>query len=142
MMRGAALAMLVGILATTAEAEPATWIATSKTAMSITGDIVLDDYSLTFKNGKTLDLEPYDMAKEGDWSGSGDAVSGDVFKIDPPSSPNLLRGNSLCGAPASYVVLWTPGEGELTLNVYSGDAAPTGMTDADGLCATYGYETP
>ncbi|MGC2409122.1 MAG: hypothetical protein WA441_03740 [Methyloceanibacter sp.] len=141
-MRDVALAMLVGILATAAQAEPASWIAMSKTAMSITGDIVLDDYSLAFKNGKSLDLEPYEMAREGDWSGSGEEISGDVFKIDPPSNPKLLHGNTLCGAPATYVVLWTPGEGELTLNVYSGDGAPTGTPDVDALCATYSYEAP
>jgi hypothetical protein len=29
------------------------WAATSNTAMAITGDMVLDDYSLTFANGKS-----------------------------------------------------------------------------------------
>ena len=141
-MRAALLAIVLGVVPTAAHAEPARWLATSKTAMSITGDIVLDDYSLAFKNGKRLDLEPYEMAREGDWSGSGDEISGDVFKIDPPSNPKLLHGNALCGAPATYVVLWTPGEGELTLNVYSGDGAPTGTHDVDALCATYSYEAP
>jgi hypothetical protein len=126
-MRAALLAIVLGVVATAAQAEAARWLATSKTAMSITGDIVLDDYSLTFKDGKSLSLKPYEMAREGNWSASGDAISGDVFKIDPPSSPKLLHGNSLCGAPATYVVLWTPGEGELTLNFYSGDAPPIPM---------------
>jgi hypothetical protein len=112
----------------------------SKTAMSITGDIVLDDYRLTFANGKSLDLEPYEMAREGDRSASGDVISGDVFKIEPPANLKLLHGNSFCAAPATYVVLWTPGESELTLNIYSGDAAPTGTRDVDALCATYSYE--
>jgi hypothetical protein len=141
-MRAALLAIVLGVVATAAQAELARWLATSKTAMSITGDIVLDDYSLTFKDGKSLALEPYEMAREGNWSASGDVISGDVFKIYPPSSPKLLHGNSLCGTPATYVVLWTPGEGELTLNFYSGDAAPTGTPDVDALCATYSYETP
>jgi hypothetical protein len=133
--------MVFGLLAaTTAQAEPATWLAMSKTAMSITGDIVLDDYRLSFANGKSLDLEPYEMAREGDWSASGDVISGDVFKIEPPANLKLLHGNSFCAAPATYVVLWTPGESELTLNIYSGDAAPTGTRDVDALCATYSYE--
>ena len=139
-MRGVFLAIMVGLLATLAHAEPAAWLAMSKTAMSITGDITLDDYHLTFANGTGLDLEPYEMAREGDWAGSGDAVTGDVFKIDPPANPKLLHGNLFCAAPATYVVLWTPGESELTLNVYTGDEAPTGTPDVDALCASYSYE--
>jgi hypothetical protein len=92
-------AALIGM--SVAQADPVTWIATSKTAMSITGDIVLDDYSLTFKTGKTLDLEPYERDRMGDWAGSGKKVAGYVYKIDPPSNPKLLRGNSLCGAPVT-----------------------------------------
>ena len=141
-MREAALAIVLGVLATAVQAAPARWLATSKTAMSITGDIVLDDYSVTFKNGKNLDLEPYEMAREGNWSASGDVISGDVFKIDPPSSPKLLHGNLLCDAPATYVVLWMPGEGELTLNFYSGEGEPTGTPNVDALCAAYSYEAP
>jgi hypothetical protein len=71
------------------------WIATSKTAMAITGDIVLDDYSLTFANGKSLDLEPYEADRVGNWSGSGGDVAGYVYKIDPPANPKLLNGNKL-----------------------------------------------
>ena len=65
------------------------------------------------------------MARNGDWAASGDEVAGDVFKIEPPSDPKLKRGKRFCSSPATFVVLWTFGEGELTLNVYSGDAAPT-----------------
>jgi hypothetical protein len=39
-------------------ADPVSWAATSKTAMAITGDIVVDDYSLTFANGKSLAIDP------------------------------------------------------------------------------------
>jgi hypothetical protein len=120
--------------------EPEKWIATSNTALSITGDIVLDDYRLTFADGKSLELEPYEMARDGDWSGSGESLAGDVYKIEPPSNPKLKRGNSFCDQPATYVVIWMPGEDELTLNVYSGGAAPTGTAKADALCATYSYE--
>jgi hypothetical protein len=140
-MRGVVLAMVAGwVVLTAASAEPAAWHAMSKTAMSITGDIMLDDYRLTFADGKSLDLEPYELAREGDWSGSGDVITGDVFKIAPAPGLKLQNGNLFCAAPASYVVLWTPGESELTINVYSGDAAPTGTRDVDALCATYSYE--
>ena len=107
--------------------------------MSITGDIVLDDYSLTFANGQSLDLEPYEADSEGDWAGSGQEVQGFIYKIDPPTDPKLLHGNSLCGQLVTYVVIWSRGEGELTLNAYSGKTAPMGT---DGLCAAYSYEAP
>ena len=43
--------------------------------MVITGDIVVDDYTLTFANGKSLAIEPYEAGRVGDWSGSGKSVA-------------------------------------------------------------------
>ncbi len=139
-MRWVALAIVVAVLPNAAAADSEHWTATSKTAMAITGDIVIEGDRLTFANGTSLKLQPYEMARNGDWGASGDEVAGDVFKIQPPSNPKLLRGKPFCAEAATFVVLWTFGEGELTLNVYSGDAAPTGTPDADALCATYSYE--
>jgi hypothetical protein len=139
-MRVAHLAPLLAVLAVSPlRADPVTWIATSKTAMAITGDIVLDDYSLTFANGKSLDLEPYEADRVGNWSGSGGDVAGYVYKIDPPADPKLLNGNKLCATPITYLVTWSPGDGELGVNVYSDAKAPTGT---DRLCASYFYEAP
>ena len=109
-------------------------------AVSVTGDIAIDGDTLLFGGGQSIKLKPYEMARDGDWAESGDEVAGDVFKIDPPSSPKLRRGKPLCAELATYVVLWTFGEGELNLNVYSGAAAPIGIPDADALCAIYSYE--
>lgn len=141
-MRAWPYALVLALVAGAAEAEPATWLAISKTAMAITGDIVLDDYRLTFANGSSLDLEPYEMAREGDWADDDTKIAGDVFKIDPPANPKLMHGNAFCDAPANYVVIWSPTQDELTLSVYSGDAAPIGNAKVDRLCATYLYETP
>jgi hypothetical protein len=138
-MRLLAVAVLIAVLPQAAHAGDR-WAAASKTAISITGDIVIDHDTVTFAGGTSLKLKPYEMARNGDWAGTGDEVAGDVFKLQPPSSPKLLRGKPLCTEPATFVVLWTFGEGELTLNVYSGDAAPTGLPDADALCASYSYE--
>jgi hypothetical protein len=138
-MRLLAVAVLIAVLPQAAHAGDR-WAAASKTAISITGDIVIDHDTVTFAGGTRLKLKPYEMARNGDWAGTGDEVAGDVFKLQPPSSPKLLRGKPLCTEPATFVVLWTFGEGELTLNVYSGDAAPTGLPDADALCASYSYE--
>jgi hypothetical protein len=139
MFRIAAVISLL-LLPAAAQADAEHWDAMSKTAMSITGDIVIDGDRLTFAGGKSIVLQPYEMARKGDWAASGEEIAGDVFKVAPPSSPKLKRHKPLCAQPATYVVLWTFGEGELTLNVYSGAAAPIGVPDADALCATYSYE--
>ena len=131
--------LLAALAVSPLRADPVNWAATSNTAMAITGDIVLDDYSLTFANGKSLDLEPHEADRVGNRSGSGENVPGDVSKIDPPANPKLLNGNKLCAMPVTYVVTWSPGEGELGINIYSGAKAPTGT---DGLCASYFYQTP
>jgi hypothetical protein len=115
-----ALAALLAVLAVSPlRADPVNWAATSNTAVAITGDIVVEDYSITFANGKSLAIEPYEAGRVGDWSGSGKNVAGDVFTADSSSDPKLLNGNKLCATPATYVVIWSPGEGELGLNVYS-----------------------
>jgi hypothetical protein len=139
-MRAAHLAPLLAVLAVSPlRADPVTWAATSKTAMAITGDIVVDDYSLTFANGKSLAIEPYEAGRVGDCSGSGKNLAGDVFTDDSSANPKLLNGNKLCATPVTYVVIWSPGDGELGVNVYSDAKAPTGT---DGLCASYFYEAP
>jgi hypothetical protein len=135
-MRAACLAFAGMLAAVPAGAEPATWIAVSKTAMAITGDIVPDDYSVKFANGKILDLEPYEADRVGDWSGSGSPAKGFVYKIDPPSDPKLLNGNRLCGEAVTFVVTFMPHDGELALNVYAAKQPPTSL---DGVCA-YSYE--
>jgi hypothetical protein len=139
-MRAAHLALLLAVLAISPlRADPVTWAATSKTAIAITGDIVVDDYSITFANGKSLAIEPYEAGRVWDWSGSGKNVAGDVFTADSSANPKLLNGNKLCATSVTHVVIWSPGEGELGINSYSGSKAPAGT---DGLCASYFYEAP
>jgi hypothetical protein len=109
-----ALAALLAVLAVSPlRADPVNWAATSNTAVAITGDIVVEDYSITFANGKSLAIEPYEAGRVGDWSGSGKNVAGDVFTADSSSDPKLLNGNKLCATPATYVVIWSPGEASL-----------------------------
>jgi hypothetical protein len=134
----ASLLILAGFLVVTpAGADPATWIAVSNTAMAITGDIVLDDYSIRFANGRNLDIEPFDTEVVANWTGFGDPTPGNIFKVDPPTDPKLLNGNTLCGEKVTYIVTTLPHDGELTLNVYSSKQPPKSV---DGICASYSYE--
>ena len=105
------------------------------------------DHTATSWSTTTVSLSPtgkawllsYEAGRVGDWSGSGKSVAGDVFTAHSSANPKLLNGNKFCATPATYVVIWSPGEGELAINAYSGSKAPTGT---DGLCASYFYQTP
>jgi len=68
----------------------------------------------------------------GTGQGQAKAWLGDVFTADSSANLKLLNGNKLCATPVTYVVIWSPGEGELGINVYSGSKASTGTGD---LCA-------
>jgi hypothetical protein len=135
-MRISLLVLASFLIVTPAGADPVSWIAVSNTAMAITGDIVLDDYSIKFANGRSLDIEPYDTEVVADWTGFG-GTPGNIFKVNPPTDPKLLNGNTLCGDKVTYVVTTLPHDGELTLNVYSSKQPPKSV---DGVCASYSYE--
>ena len=114
-------------------AEPAaqirTLIATSKTAMAITGNVRLTIYRgseealhLRFGNGKSLLLQDL-----------GDGL----YRVVPPSDPMLLHGNRLCGRNATYIALSFGIRSAVAMDVYTGNARPRGTRN---LCGTFNYE--
>ena len=140
LMRKWALALALILLAAPAGAGEK-WAALNKQAKDVTGDLEMEGNRLRFaRRGETLILRPYEMARDGDWSITGDVVAGDVFKVAPITPSSSRRQKPLCKEAIRYLVLWTFGEGDLTLNLYAGDTAPTGYPEADTLCATYSYE--
>ena len=137
-MRIAALAILAFMFA----AAPATaekYVAISNTAMSITGDIDFVPGSITFQNGAKIQLVEMKMGQTGNWNAGGDALPGDIYKVDPAGNPKLLNGNRLCGTAVSYAVMYFLSPSDLHLNLYSGDTAPSGAA-SDQLCATFSFE--
>lgn len=129
----------------------------SKTAQSITGDIKLSgnkDFAkagskmtLTFSNGKKVDLTSVGASYR-QWSDSSDKkVTAEVFKIsrDPGK---LLRGNTLCGDPktdpARYLVFMdVPTDDNYPLMgiaVFESKTAPHDI-NSDGLCGTFNYSS-
>lgn len=106
------------------------WTATSRTAISITGNIKTCRNSVTFGNGKRLNLE-YEGKKNGPWV-VGSQLSGAVYRVSPPSDPELLNGNTLCAQKARYIVLSSPPVGGLALSVFS--------DDLKNFCALYYYD--
>jgi len=113
-----ALALSFGI------ASPAladSYAAISNTAMSITGKkIEFDDLI-----GDTFVVD-------------GKSVPASVYSVADPKDPVLLNGNTLCGAPVTYVASWSASNGTDTIvAVFSTEDAPE---SSDEMCASYTYE--
>lgn len=121
------------VLASPAFAE--TYAAVSNTAMSITGDIELDETGITFENGEQVTFKE----RVGDrLTVDGKTVEAFVYSLAEPRDPVLLNGNRLCGAPVTYVASWETDDGSSTiLAVFATPEAP--QSDED-MCASYTYE--
>ena len=128
----AAVALCV-VLASPAVAD--TYAAVSNTAMSITGDIELDETGITFENGEQL---TFDEQVADRLTVDGQPVEAHVFRLAEARDPVLLNGNRLCGAPVTYAASWETSDGDGTvLAVFSTPEPP--QSDAD-MCASYTYE--
>ena len=129
------LLALILSLAVAAPALADSYTAISNTAMSITGDIEYDDFGITFENGKKLEFD--DLIGD-TFTVDGKRVPASVYSVADPKDPVLLNGNTLCGAPVTYVASWSAGNGTDTiLAVFSTEDAPE---SSDEMCASYNYE--
>ncbi|GAA2833018.1 hypothetical protein EDC40_104265 [Aminobacter aminovorans] len=132
------LPAILGLLvATTAAAlaEGDRYRAFSATAESITGDISMDDFSITFANGQSLKF----AALLGDhFVVDGERVNASLYSVEDPSDPELENGNRLCGAgDVTHLASWSGGEGLTVVAVFTGDEPPESSAD---LCASYTYQ--
>jgi len=76
-----------------------TWLALSKNALSITGDIVLTSSQITFQNGETLAIRPIEKD---------DDLGLVLYQVTSESNPALLYGNTICGnTPVDYLTVKT-----------------------------------
>lgn len=127
--------LAVAACGTQASAEGDHYTAFSTTAESITGDISMDDFSITFANGESLTFS----ALLGDhFIVDGRRVNASVYSVENPSDPELENGNQLCGAgDVSYVASWGAGEGLTAVAVFTGDEPPESSAE---MCASYIYE--
>ncbi|MFD1381500.1 hypothetical protein [Fodinicurvata halophila] len=77
-----------------AQADSHDWIATSTTAMAITGDISVEDDRIVFQNGAALELGALGPDRPG------------LYRVSSSQNPVLLNGNRLCGdKPPAFVAL-------------------------------------
>ena len=109
------------------------WIADSKTAMSITGDVVFTPSRLAFQDGKWIAIR---RESHGAY---------ETYRILSHTNPVLLNGNTLCGpsAPSYFTIRYdrTASSTETTIATafYTGTKPPRHWDDPANLCATFTY---
>lgn len=114
-----------------------TYIASSTTAESITGDIQMDDFSITFANGETLN---FSALVADHLNVDGERTPGSLYRVAEPADPELENGNQLCGSgDVTYIATWGDDPRVMTLAVFTGDNPPS---DTSSMCASYVYELP
>ncbi|WP_162894967.1 hypothetical protein [Rhizobium terrae] len=111
--------------------------AVSKTAMSITGDVWMDDFGITFENDEALEFS--DLVAD-NFRVDGKRVPASVYKVAEPADPELENGNRLCGSgKVTYVASWGISGGMTAIAVFTGRNAPKSSGE---MCALYTYEDP
>jgi hypothetical protein len=123
----------LGFGSTTAFAD--SYTAISNTAMSITGDIELDDFEIVFANGKSLEFS--DLVAD-TFIVDDEQVPASLYRVANPGDPVLENGNRLCGnGDVTYIANWDAGDGTTGLSVFTGDQPPESN---DEMCASFFYE--
>jgi hypothetical protein len=138
--------LLICCLAVAAQ-EKGPWRAASKTAQSITGDIVLSDQKITinfinFPMARIRSLDPTELSAAFDADSSANGA-GSLYRLNVPAARKFLRHNSLCGdEDTQWIATYVAGR-SLQLAFFSGDKAPVFTLDAisnsTDLCGTYTY---
>ena len=113
------------------------YTAMSNTAMSITGDVWLDDFSIKFENGETLEFS--DLVAD-HFNANGRLVPASVYRVKEPADPELQNGNQLCGSgDVTFVASWADGSETTAIAGFTGKQAPRSRSE---MCALYTYEDP
>lgn len=128
-------AALAVVLIATTSASAEQYVAISNTAMSITGDIKLDDEHIAFSNGEHLD---FGAVTSEVLMVDGEALDATIYQIAEPANPTLENGNTLCGSDSvTYIAAWKSADGLTQLAMFTGEATPE---STDTMCASYLYE--
>jgi uncharacterized protein YecT (DUF1311 family) len=125
------------------------WRAESKTAYSITADILLSTKTVILGGGHRIQIsfirtipQSHAMAD----LGFDDANTLQLFKINEANPLKLIRGNTLCGPDnvATYIVLAeTHQNRNLSMAIFEGATEPrwekSFLENTRSLCGTYGF---
>ena len=123
-----------------AQAGEERWIAGSRTATSITGDILLSPQRLRFEG---IDIPLKFVADVPRFGGYAGPVAARVLAVTPPTNPELLNGNTFgCGKPVQWIAVWQFENGkQLAMTVFDDPQMPT-SEKSPGFCASYYYLRP
>lgn len=133
-------AIMLGVLAAGISGPPAMsaerWSALSKTADSVTGDIMISKGRVTmsrriFRTGRPITLHGFVADLEPP------PVEAEARPVLTPSNPMLLNGNRLCPQATRWIVLWKTKEG-LGMSAFTSRDTPHDIRSRDG-CGTYYY---
>ena len=114
------------------------WTAYSRTAMAVTGDILLSPTRLRAV-GTELPLKV--MADLPDFQNDLDQrVVARVLAVTRRLNPTLRNGNTFCGTrPIRWIVVWQNDAGKgLGIDMFAGSRMPHSANDV-GFCASYFY---
>ncbi|TYR34623.1 hypothetical protein FY036_04525 [Mesorhizobium microcysteis] len=129
------IATLAALLFSAAPAFAESYTAVSNTAMSITGDIELDETGITFANGKTM---AFSEKAADNLTIDGRARQASVYRVENPDDPTLESGNELCGnGDVTFIAAWEGSYGLTSLAVFTGDMPPE---SDESMCASYSYQ--
>ena len=127
--------------------EQGSWRAASKTARSITGDVVLSNEKI-FINFAGFTMAQIRALNQNEMSAAFDADSasdgrGNLYRLSIPGAKKFLHSNTLCGGEdTQWVATYATGR-SLQLAFFSGPNMPVFTLEALGnstdLCGTYSY---
>jgi hypothetical protein len=134
-----AIIVMIAVAASAASAqETRRWVPIDRITMGVTGDLTLRGETLTFGNGASIHVKLLASHQRGRWSATNEPEEADIYKVDPPVNPTVLRDNTLCDKPATYIVLSYPVPHDANLSVYTGPEPPTG-DGSEPACGGFSY---
>jgi hypothetical protein len=124
------------------------WHASSKSAKTITGDVVFTDFKFTldffsYPLANIRTLTPPELAAAFSTDPAASNATGTLYRLDIPSTKTFLRGHPLCsGEDTQWIVTSLSGK-SLEILFFSGSSMPVltpdALTNSPNLCGLYTY---
>ena len=143
----AASAVLLTVSASCPAQEKGYWRAASSNAASITGDVEISaaKISINFSGFTIANIRALSSAETGAVfaAESSDGATGNLYRLNVPSSHRFLHHNSLCGSDDVQWMVTSVAERTLYIAFFSGanapDFKPETLANSTDLCGTFTY---
>jgi hypothetical protein len=144
---GAFVGVVLACCMSVAAQEKGGWRASSSTAQSITGDVMLYDEKIlinfsSFPMSRIRSLEPGEVGAvfDADTTVGG---TGSLYRLNIPATKKFGHRNTLCGTEDVQWMAAYVGGRVLHLAFFSGEKAPVftlgAISDSTDLCGTFSY---